>query len=205
MKLILRLCGQYGNFSTQCIDVDPTCSLQHLRSRISERFNIASDNQILKLRQGKHFVRVTEGETLSECGITDKTVVFVEEVEEGQREETVDLDDFELSRSMSARGRLLCRLGLSAVEEEEEAEVPMQRNRAKTDTKAPQLSSSRGSDQPSTALDLSSDEEISSKFDSPPKRNSSKYEERFKPPKPPVVRGEAVSYTHLTLPTIYSV
>jgi GLUT4 regulating protein TUG. len=59
MRLIIRYCLPWGNFSTQAIEIDPQADINQLLEKVSEKFGLPKNKQILKFKR--------DGITVSKC------------------------------------------------------------------------------------------------------------------------------------------
>ena len=51
MRIIVRYCLPWGNFSTQAIDIDPDAPVETLQGKIFEKFNIPIKKQLIKFKR----------------------------------------------------------------------------------------------------------------------------------------------------------
>ena len=58
MRIIVRHCLPWGNFSTQAIDIDPEAQVDVLQSKIYDKFNIPKVKQIIKFKRDGFTVQI---------------------------------------------------------------------------------------------------------------------------------------------------
>mgnify|MGYP003878007455 CR=1 FL=1 len=51
MRIIVRYCLPWGNFSTQAIDIEPNATVETLQAKIFEKFNIPIRRQLIKFKR----------------------------------------------------------------------------------------------------------------------------------------------------------
>jgi len=120
MRLIVRYCLPWGNFSNQAINIEDYEDVKTLQQQIEKKFDIKPKKQILKFKRDGITFKLISGWPLSHYGLTEKAMIFLENFENKQEDE----EEAEIIKSSSnKKGGYFAKLGiLNKIEEEEEDE-----------------------------------------------------------------------------------
>jgi len=120
MRLIVRYCLPWGNFSNQAINIEDYEDVRTLQQQIEKKFDIKPKKQILKFKRDGITFKLVPGWPLSHYGLTEKTMLSLENFENKLEDE----EEAEIIKSSSnKKGGYFAKLGiLNKIEEEEEDE-----------------------------------------------------------------------------------
>lgn len=126
MRIILRYCLPYGNFSTQGTEVEEDATVADLQAKIKEKMGIDPKHQILKLKK-KNIVKIDTISTtkLADLGVVEKSVVYIEKGEDPKEQENkqqgfASEEEFKKQAQMRVQSKFYNRLGLGMISEEGE-------------------------------------------------------------------------------------
>ncbi len=61
MKVIIRYCLQWGNFTTQAINIEEDADVSALQAKIKEKFDVTESQQVLKFKKDGVTVKIFNG------------------------------------------------------------------------------------------------------------------------------------------------
>lgn len=117
MRIIIRHCSAWGNFTTHGLDIDAEADISILNKMLVEKFDIPEKSQILVLKRDGVTIKLLPGFPLNHYGVKDKSIVFLE------KQEAQDEEEYVKQRSHTMKGDYFAKLGiLTKVDEEEDDE-----------------------------------------------------------------------------------
>jgi len=117
MKLIIRYCLQWGNFTTQAINIDEDADVSALQAKIKEKFDVVESQQVLKFKKDGATIKLVQGFPLTHYGVKEKSIVFLEKAEAQVDDEEIKQDNY------VNKGGYFAKLGIMGkIDEDEEDE-----------------------------------------------------------------------------------
>lgn len=112
MRIIVRYCQVFGNYSTKAIDLDPLDRLPDIQRKISNKFQIPLSKQLIKIKMMGMAVRLTDDYSLALYDVHERCTLYVELVQSQQ--------ELQQKQQKQRNINLFNKLGLKTIQEEDD-------------------------------------------------------------------------------------